>query len=122
MATEINAHSASSLKLEEAHAQMRPGNHREASMLFWDASTLAIEETSASIGWSLERHLNADVMDMLAPWFPLKRISKIYDSMLLLRTNALEDYGLGDVWMGELADDIHELFTMLEFAVSQSDN
>ena len=58
-------------------------------------------------------------MDMLARWFPLERIYRIYDSMLLLRSNALEDYGLGDVWMGELADDIQELFTMLEFAVSE---
>ena len=67
-----------------------------------------------ALSGALSGRLYADVMDMLSPWFPLKRISKIYDSMLLLRTNALEDYGLGEVWMRELADDVHETFDMLQ--------
>ena len=119
MATQTETVLPSTLKLEEAHVLLRLGNHRVASMLYWEASTLAIEETSARIGWRLERRLYADVMDMLAPWFPLERTSKIYSAMILLKTNALEDYDLGDVWMEELVDKIHELFIMLEFAVSQ---
>ena len=105
---------ASASALEEARTQLDLGNHLEASRLYWEASTQAIKEASVRIGWRLERRLYADVMDMLSPWFPLKRTSKIYDSMLLLRTNALEDYGLGEVWMRELADDVHELFDMLQ--------
>ena len=66
------------------------------------------------IGWCLERRLGADVMKMLATWFPLERTSRIYSSILMLRTNSLEDYGLGEVWMRELADDVHELFDMLQ--------
>ena len=113
---------ASASALEEARTQLDLGNHREASRFYWEASTQAIKEASVRIGWRLERRLYADVMKMLAPWFPLKRTSKIYSSMLLLRTNALEDYGLGEVWMRELADDVHELFDMLQFAVSKHDD
>ena len=119
MTTESDTTFASTSTLEDARAHLDLGFNREASRLYWEASTQAIEEASARIGWQLQRRLYADVMQMLAPWFPLKRTSKIYDSMLLLRTDALEDYRLGDVWMRELADDIHELFDMLQFAVSK---
>ena len=119
MATETSAVFAPPPDVEEAHKQMRLGYRREASLLYWEAATRAIEETAARIGWKLERHLNADVMDMLAPWFPLERTSKIYSAMILLKTNALEYYDLGDVWMEELVEKVHELFIMLEFAVSQ---
>ena len=121
MAIQTEPIPASQLRLEEATNELRLGNRREASRFYWEASTQAIKEASVRIGWRLERRLYADVMKMLAPWFPLKRTSKIYSSMLLLRTNALEDYGLGDVWMRELADDVHELFDMLQFAVSKHD-
>ena len=47
MATQTETVLASTLKLEEAHVLLRLGNHRVASMLYWEASTLAIEETSA---------------------------------------------------------------------------
>ena len=113
---------ASASTLEDAGTQLDLGNHREASRLYWEASTQAIRDASARIGWRLERRSYADVMDMLSPWFPLKRTSKIYDSMLLLRTNALEDCDLGDARMREIADDVHELFDMFQFAVSKHDD
>ena len=109
--------------LDEARAQLRLGDHREASRLYWEAAKDTIEDTAARIGFQLSgRRLYADVCDLLEPWYPHERTFGIYSSMSLLQTNAEENYDLGDVWMRELADDIHELFTMLEFAVSQSDN
>ena len=114
---------ASASTLAEARAQLDLGNHREASRLYWEAATAAIEDAAIRIGFQLtRRRIYADVMEMLAPWFPLERTSRIYSSIMLLRTNALEDYGLGDVWMRELADDVHELFDMLQFAVSKHDD
>ena len=123
MATETNTEFASSPKLEEAHSQLLLRNHREASRLYFDAATKAIDDTATRIGFQLTGwRLYADVYDLLKPWYPHERTFGIYSSMSLLQTNAEENYDLGDVWMRELADDIHELFTMLEFAVSQSDN
>ena len=120
MATETSAVFAPPPEMEEARAQLEQGNHREASRLYFDAATRVIEETAARIGFQLSRRrLYADVCDMMEPWFPREHTFGIYCSMSLLKTNAEEDYDLGDVWMGELADDIHEPFTMLEFAVSQ---
>ena len=52
--------------------------------------------------------------EMLEPWYPYDRTFGINSSLSLLRTNALEDYELGEVWMRELADDFHELFRMLQ--------
>ena len=121
MATDTSAVFAPPPEFEEAHKQMRLGYRREASLLYWEAATRAIEETATRIGFQLSRRrLYADVCDMLQPWYPHERTFRIYSSMSLLQTNAEEDYDLGDVWMGELADDIHELFIMLEFAVSQN--
>lgn len=112
--------SSSALDLERAADELRRGNHREASRLYWEAATQAIEAASECLGFDLKRRrIYADVMELLSPMFPFRRVSKIYSSMMLLKTNAEEDYALGDVWMGELADDIHDLFNMLEFAVSQ---
>ena len=122
MAIQTEPIPVSQLHLEEATNELRLGNHREASRLYWEASTQAVREASARIGWRLERRLFADVTKMLAPWFPLERTSRIYSSMLLLRTNALEDYDLGDVWVRELADDVHELFDMLQFVISKHDD
>ena len=122
MATQTESITTSTLNFEEASDQSRRGNHREASRLYWEAATGAIEDAAIRIGFQLSRRrIYADVMEMLAPWFPLERTSRIYSSIMLLRTNALEDYGLGDVWMRELADDVHELFDMLQFAVSKHD-
>ena len=122
MATQTESITTSTLNFEEASDQLRRGNHREASRLYWEAATGAIEDVATRIGFQLtRRRIYADVMEMLAPWFPLERTSRIYSSIMLLRTNALEDYGLGEVWMRELADDVHELFDMLQFAVSKHD-
>ena len=120
MATDTSAVFAPPPEFEEAHKQMRLGYRREASLLYWEAATQAIEAASECLGFDLERRrIYADVMELLSPMFPFRRVSKIYSSMMLLKTNAEEDYDLGDVWIGELVDDIHELFTMLEFAVSE---
>lgn len=115
MTTSTDTTRAPASKLDEAWAQLDLGNHREASRLYWEAATGAIEDAAIRIGFQLfRRRVYADVMEMLAPWYPLERTSKIYSSMMLLRTNALEDYGLGDVWMRELADDIDGLFDTLQ--------
>ena len=120
MPTQTHTAFASTPKLEEARAQLEQGNHREASRLYFAAATRAIDVTAIRIGFQLTGwRLYADVCELLEPWYPHERTFGIYSSMSLLQTNAEEDYDLGDVWMGELADDIHELFTMLEFAVSQ---
>ena len=109
--------------LAEARSQLESGNHREASRLYFEAAKSAIDYTASRIGFELSgRRLYADVCDLLKPWYPHERTFSIYCSMSLLKANAREDYDLGDVWMQELADDIHELFTMLEFAVSQNGN
>ena len=123
MTTETDTTLKSFPKLDEARAQLRLGDHREASRLYWEAAEGAIEDTAARIGFQLSgRRLYADVCDLLKPWYPHERTFSIYCSMSLLKTNAREDYDLGAVWMQELADDIHELFNMLEFAVSQNGN
>ena len=123
MSTQTHTVLRSAHELQRARAQLKLGNHREASRLYFDAATKAIDDTATRIGFQLTGwRLYADVCDLLKPWYPHKRTVGIYSSMSLLQTNAEENYDLGDVWMRELADDIHELFTMLEFAVSQSDN
>ena len=123
MTTETSTVFAPPSQLEEAHKQLRLGNHREASRLYFDAATKAIDDTAARIGFQLTGwRLHADVCDLLKPWYPHERTFSIYCSMSLLKTNAREDFDLGDIWMQELGDDIHELFTMLEFAVSQNSN
>ena len=111
---------ALSPKFEKAQGQLRLGNCREASRLYWEAATSTIEHAASRIGFQLSgRRLYSDVCDLLEPWYPHERTFGIYCSVLLLRTNALEDYGLEEAWIGELVDDVHELFNMLEFAVSQ---
>ena len=109
--------------LDEARAQLLLRNHREASRLYSEAAKSAIVDAATRIGFQLSRRrLYSDVCDMLEPWFTREHTFSNYCSMSLLETNAREDYDLGDIWMQELADDIHELFTMLEFAVSQNGN
>ena len=65
MAADTSAVFAPPPEMEEAHKQMRLGNRREASALYWDAATRAIEETAACIGFQLSRRrLYSDVCDM----------------------------------------------------------
>ena len=65
MATETSAVFAPPPEMEEAHKQMRLGYRREASLLYWEATTMAIEETAARIGFQLTgRRLYADVRVM----------------------------------------------------------
>ena len=65
MATETSAVFAPPPEMEEAHKQMRLGYRREASLLYWEAATRAIEETAARIGFQLSRRrLYSDVCDM----------------------------------------------------------
>ena len=55
MATDTSAVFAPPPEMEEAHEQMRLGYRREASSLYWEAATRAIEETAARIGFQLSR-------------------------------------------------------------------
>ena len=113
---------ASLPKMEEAHAQLQRGNHREASLLYWDAATSAIDDAAERIGFQLSRRYRySDVCEMLEPWYPYERTFGVYASLSLLRRNALEHYDFEEVWLRELADDVHELFDMLQFAVSKHD-
>ncbi len=122
MTTSTDTTRAPASKLDEARTQLGLGNRREASRLYWEAATSAIEYAASITGFRLtRRRLYSDVCDLLEPWYTRERVFGLYCSVLLLRTNALEDYGLGDVWMRELADDVHELFDMLQFAVSKHD-
>ena len=110
-------------KMKEARTQLDLGNHNAASLLYWDAATIAIDDAAARIGFQLtRRRLYSDVCDLLEPWYPIERTFRLYSSMLLLRTNGLERYDLGEVWILELVDKVHELFDMLQFAVSKHDD
>ena len=65
MATETSAVFAPPPEMEEARAQLKQGNHREASRLYFDAATRAIDDTATRIGFQLTgRRLYADVRVM----------------------------------------------------------
>ena len=65
MATDTSAVFAPPPEMEEARAQLKQGNHREASRLYFDAATRAIDDTATRIGFQLTgRRLYSDVCDM----------------------------------------------------------
>ena len=110
-------------KLDEARTQLDLGNHNEASLFFWEAATIAVDEAAERIGFQLTRpRLYSDVCDLLEPWYPYERTFGVYASLSLLRRNALERYDFEEVWVRELVDKVHELFDMLQFAVSKRDD
>ena len=122
MATKTDTTLVPASKMEEARAQLDLGNHNEASLLYWEAATIAIDNAAERIGFQLtRRHLYSDVCDLLEPWYSDEHTFRLYSSMLLLRTNGLERYDFDAVWILELVDKVHELFDMLQFAVSKHD-
>ena len=122
MTTESDTTLVPASKMDEARRQLDLGNHDEASLLYWEAATIAIDDAAERIGFRLtRRRLYSDVCDLLEPWYTRDHTFGLYSSMLLLRTNGLERYDLGEVWILELVDKVHELFDMLQFAVSKHD-
>ena len=120
MTSSTDTSRAPASKLDEARRQLELGNHNAASLLYWDAATDAIDDAAERIGFQLtRRHQYSDVCEMLEPWCNRDHVFGLYSSMSLLRRNALERYDFEEVWVRELADDIHELFDILQSVASK---